>query len=77
GALIDWAHANELSFHVTENNVWLRGETKNYEAQAKTFEAILRALLEKRAGGVVTWNVWNLSDGDSWKKMEKFEGCLF
>ncbi|MDP6118761.1 MAG: endo-1,4-beta-xylanase [Planctomycetota bacterium] len=75
--LIDWAHANDLSFHVTEQNVWLKGKEKDYEAQAETFAAILRALLEKRDGGIVTWNVWNLSDGDSWKKMEKLDGCLF
>jgi GH35 family endo-1,4-beta-xylanase len=75
--LIDWAHANDLSFHVTEQNVWLKGKEKDYEAQAETFAAILQALLEKRDSGIVTWNVWNLSDGDSWKKMEKLDGCLF
>lgn len=67
-ALIDWAHANRLSFHITENNVWLRNDKKDYHAQAQTFEAMLRLLLKKRNGGVVTWNVWNLSDRDSWKK---------
>ena len=76
-ALIDWAHANRLSFHITENNVWLRDDKKDYQAQAQTFEAILRLLLKKRNGGVVTWNVWNLSDRDSWKKKRKLEGCLF
>ena len=74
--LIDWAHQNELSFHITENNVWLP-EKKNYQAQAKTFSTILRLLLKKRDSGVVTWNVWNLSDADAWKKKEKLEGCLF
>ncbi|MCP3928273.1 MAG: endo-1,4-beta-xylanase [Bacteroidetes bacterium] len=67
GKLIDWTHSNNLSFHVTEANVWLKGK-KDYEAQAKTFEAILKILLEKRENGVVTWNVWNISDGQSWKK---------
>ena len=74
--LIDWAHQNQLSFHITENNVWLP-EKKNYQAQAKTFSTILRLLLKKRDSGVVTWNVWNLSDADAWKKKEKLEGCLF
>ena len=74
--LIDWAHQNELSFHITENNVWLP-EKKNYQAQAKTFSTILQLLLKKRGSGVVTWNVWNLSDADAWKKKEKLEGCLF
>ena len=39
-------------------------------AQAKTCAAILRLLLEKRNKRVVTWNIWNLSDRDSWKKEE-------
>ena len=76
-ALIDWAHSKDLSFHVTEMNVWLRDKKKDFRAQAKTFEAILRALLKKRDGGIVTWNVWNLSDGDAWKKREKLDGCIF
>ena len=76
-ALINWAQANQLSFHVTEKNVWLREEEKDYQAQANTFAAILRLLLKKRNRGVVTWNVWNLSDRDSWKKKERLEGCLF
>jgi endo-1,4-beta-xylanase len=77
GELIDWAHANELSFHITENNIWLKGEKKDYEAQAVSFAAIMRTLLEKRHSGVVTWNVWNLSDGDAWPEMEQYDGCLF
>lgn len=66
----------ELSFHITESNVWLKRE-KGYEAQAKTFGAIVKALLKKRHMGVVTWNVWNLSDGDSSVKMKQFDSCLF
>ena len=74
--MIDWAHANKLSFHVTENNVWLK-QGKDYEAQAETFGAILRVLLSKRSGGEVTWNVWNLSDADSWAKNIEYDGCIF
>lgn len=75
--LIDWAHSAGLSFHVTENNVWLEGKRKNYEAQADTFAAILRVLLSKRHSGEVTWNVWNLSDADSWKDRKELDGCIF
>ena len=50
---------------------------KDYQAQAKTFSTILQLLLKKRGSGMVTWNVWNLSDADAWKKKEKLEGCLF
>ncbi|MDA3849680.1 MAG: endo-1,4-beta-xylanase [Spirochaetaceae bacterium] len=63
--LIDWAHDNDLSFHVTEQNVWLK-QGSNYQAQAATFEAVLRILLEHRDRGVVTWNTWNISDADGW-----------
>jgi endo-1,4-beta-xylanase len=75
--LIDWAHANELSFHVTEMNSWLKGKKKNYDAQARTFGAIMTALLEHRANGVVTWNVWNITDGLAWTKNRHKEGTLF
>lgn len=76
-ALIDWAHAHDLSFHITENNVWLPGKNKDYQAQADTFAALARALLEKRSSGVVTWNVWNLSDGDAYRVMADKDGSLF
>ena len=75
-ALIAWSHANQLSFHVTENTVWLKQE-KDYGAQARTFAAILRTLLAHRATGQVTWNTWNLGDGDPWARTRPYEGCLF
>lgn len=75
--LIAWCHENELSFHVTEMNAWIKDpELGNYD-QAKTFVAVMRALLEHRENGVVSWNVWNLSDVDAWMQEEKWEGCLF
>jgi endo-1,4-beta-xylanase len=76
GKLIDWAHANHLSFHITENNVWLR-EKPDYAAQAETFAAILRVLLSRRQTGVVTWNVWNLSDDDAWHERKHLNGSIF
>jgi GH35 family endo-1,4-beta-xylanase len=76
-ALIDWAHSNELSFHVTEMNAWLKGKEKDFDAQAETFSAIMGALLEHRDRGVVTWNVWNISDADAWQAEKNMEGCLF
>lgn len=74
--LIEWAHGNALSFHVTENTVWLRKE-KDCEAQAETFGAIVGALLSHRGTGVVTWNTWNLSDRDPWSRTRPYKGCLF
>ena len=76
-ALIDWAHANKLSFHVTEMNVYLPGKEKDFDAQAETFAAVLGALLKRRASGEVTWNVWNISDRDAYRSEQQREGCLF
>ena len=74
--LIYRAHAMDLSFHVTEKNVWLPKE-KDYELQAETFAAVLRIVLEHRHSGQVTWNVWNLSDADSWSARKHLDGCIF
>ena len=77
GALIDWAHKNKLSFHVTEMNVWMKGKNKDLNAQAATFAAVMKTLLGRRNGGVVTWNVWNISDADAWLRSNRWDGCLF
>lgn len=75
-ALIRWAHDNELEFHVTENNVFLRrGHEGEYDAQAATFAAIVRVLLEERGSGVVTWNLWNVRDNECMRK--EFAACMF
>jgi GH35 family endo-1,4-beta-xylanase len=75
--LIDWAHQNDLSFHITEMNVWLDPKNPDFDAQADTFAAVFAALLEKRDGGEVTWNTWNLSDATAWKENRHKRGCLF
>ncbi|MCF7954494.1 MAG: endo-1,4-beta-xylanase [Phycisphaerae bacterium] len=74
GELIDWAHANNLSFHVTEANAWLKKEA-DYQGQAETFAAILKVLLERRGTGEIGWNTWNISDGVCWRP--QWKGCLF
>jgi endo-1,4-beta-xylanase len=65
--LIQWAHGNELEFHITENTVWMRdGETPtDLNAQADTYAAIIRTLLSHSKNGVVTWNVWQMRDTDT------------
>ncbi|MGB7325654.1 MAG: endo-1,4-beta-xylanase [Rubripirellula sp.] len=71
--LIDWAHKNELEFHVTENTVW----TKDGDdaAQAATFRAIIHTLLQHSSDGVVTWNAWQMRDTDT--KRPDNRGNLF
>jgi len=67
-ALIDWAHANDLEFHVTEASVWLKnGNTpEEREKQAVTYANILSVLLEKRAAGIVAWNTWHIAGLGTW-----------
>jgi len=66
--LIAWAHAQKLEFHVTEASVFLKrgASEEQLKAQAKTYAAILRALLEKRGTGVVAWNTWHVTDAIGW-----------
>ncbi len=67
-ALIDWAQANALEFHVTEASAWLKhGHTQaDQEVQGATYRAILDILLKKRFGGKVGWNTWHVSDAHTW-----------
>ncbi len=65
GDLIDWAHENNLEFHMTENNVFLQGaDIGNWQKQAATFRAITEVLLSKTESGIVTWDVWMIRDCD-------------
>ncbi len=66
--LIDWAHNNDLEFHITEASVWLLAgiSQQQLELQAETYNAILDVLLEKRSSGKVGWNTWHIDDGSGW-----------
>ena len=64
--LIDWAHANNLDFHITEFDYYIKpgdNTPKNYKEQAEAYTKILTVLLDKRKTGVVTFNVWGMIDG--------------
>ena len=67
--LIDWAHQNNLAFHVTELD-YLVKEGENMKrartTQAKVYQAIVDVLLEKSKNGEVTLNLWDL--GERYKK---------
>ena len=61
--LITWVHANDLEFHVTENNIHVVPEAEgNVDEHAKIFADIVKTLLENRHTGVVTWNLWDIKD---------------
>lgn len=74
--LIRWCHENNLEFHVTENTVWMKGDTAaDRRAQADTFAAIIRAVAEHRNDGFVSWNAWQMRDCDG-QRPEK-RGMMF
>jgi GH35 family endo-1,4-beta-xylanase len=76
-ALIDWAHANSLEFHITEASVWIKdGVTaETLSLQAETYGRIVAALLEKSDTGKVGWNTWHIDDPHSWNR--RWYGGLF
>jgi arylsulfatase A-like enzyme/GH35 family endo-1,4-beta-xylanase len=63
--LIDWAHANNLEFHVTEIDYKIKGtyDIAAAQKQAIAYANILKILLSKRGSGVVGYNTWGLKDG--------------
>ena len=67
--LIDWAHENDLEFHVTEASVWINGAQTEaaFTLQATTYSKIVEVLLEKRFTGKVGWNTWHIDDGHGWQ----------
>ncbi|GEM_PF-538018 len=70
--LIDWAHQNELEFHITEQSVYINSNTEaEYQNQADTYQAIIDILIEKSANGKVGWNTWHIDEGHGSQK-DKF-----
>ncbi len=61
--LIDWAHANDLEFHVTENDVDIKNGADEQD-QAHVYAEVVRTILEKGLNGVVTWNAWIMRESD-------------
>lgn len=64
--LIDWAHNNDLAFHVTELDYLVRNKDKDKlkserQLQKKLYEKIVNVLIEKSKQGEVTLNLWDLS----------------
>jgi GH35 family endo-1,4-beta-xylanase len=73
--LIDWAHQNNLDFHVTEIDYQIMDSSFNLEAlqdQASAYSNILKVLLSKRKNGVVTFNTWGMIDKNTGRHHDKF-----
>ena len=73
--LIDWAHSNNLEFHVTELNLWVKEEILNLDSiqniQAKLYEKIINKLISKKKNGTVALNFWGLKDRKGGQKNNK------
>jgi len=68
--LIDWAHQNDLEFHITEFSAWMNDgiSDEELEKQADTYRAVMEIMVEKSKNGVVGWNTWHIDDGSGWRK---------
>jgi GH35 family endo-1,4-beta-xylanase len=67
--LIDWAHANDLDFHVTELDYKVIDKSKledEFQTQAILYQKIVNVLQTKTSTGVVTLNLWDM--GERFKK---------
>lgn len=74
--IIQWCHANNLEFHITEFNVWLRDDDKGkIYSQAETFTEITKVVLENRHTGTVGVNFWHIRGNDTQNKDR--DGCLW
>ena len=61
--LIDWAHQNNLEFHVTELDYFIDDNNKlveGREKQAIFYKKLIDTLKKKTTSGVVTLNLWDL-----------------
>jgi endo-1,4-beta-xylanase len=67
--LIDWAHANDLEFHITEASVWLKNgvSPEILQQQGQTYAKILNVLLNRHTSGKIGWNIWHIDDGHGWQ----------
>ena len=63
--LIDWAHQNDLEFHVTELDYFIDDLTqlkKGLKNQATFYQKLVTLLQEKTKSGVVTLNLWDIGE---------------
>jgi endo-1,4-beta-xylanase len=67
--LVDWAHQNNLEFHITEFSVWMRDgmSSKELEKQAATYKAVMEIMIAKSMNGLIGWNTWHIDDSSGWR----------
>ena len=73
--LIDWAHKNNLEFHITELNLWVKEENPNLDSiqtiQAELYKKIMDKMISKKNNGVVALNFWGIKDRKGPSKLNK------
>jgi len=76
GEIVDWCHQNDLEFHITEFNVWLKPKNENkLNEQANTFTSIIKTVLDRNASGKIGINFWKVSAINSMKPT--YNGSLY
>ena len=74
--IIRWCHANDLEFHITEMNVYLKDDNAGkLEEQSETFTSVIKTVLDNRDGGIVGVNFWGIRASESGKA--EWDGCLW
>ena len=71
--LIDWAHANDLEFHVTELDYKVEDKSnieEELKMQAQLYAKLIEVLESKTKTGVVALNLWDM--GERFKKNTSF-----
>ena len=61
--LIDWAHENDLAFHITELDYLVKDNTQlesERKIQQEVYQKIVDVLIEKSKQGEVSLNLWDL-----------------
>ena len=73
---ISWCHNNNLEFHITEMNVWIKdGDISRETEQAETFAEVIDTVLKHHKNGVVGVSFWNVRDEDT--ANPNWMGCLW
>ena len=73
--LMEWAHKNNLEFHITELNLWVKEENPNLDSvqniQAELYEKIINKMISKKNNGVVALNFWGMKDRKGGHKLNR------
>ncbi len=76
-ALVKWAHNENLSFHVTENNLIYKNTSPYNPHVKKAYASILKTLLKNRHNGEVSWNIWGVQEATHFKNTTQNTSTLW